>query len=120
MARTVLVCGGREFTNYELICRILDQINILRIVEGEQRGADLLAREYAVNNQIPFRAFPANWAKFGRAAGSIRNKQMLDEGLPNLVVAFPGGIGTANMIRQSRERSIEVIQVYTEARQVIL
>jgi hypothetical protein len=55
--------------------------------------------------------YPADWAKHGRAASPIRNQQMLDEGRPNLVVAFPGGRGTADMVRRARSAGVEVIEV---------
>ncbi|MEM9912925.1 MAG: hypothetical protein AAF922_19365 [Pseudomonadota bacterium] len=45
----------------------------------------------------------------GRAAGPIRNKEMLDEGCPDLVVAFPGGRGTANMVKQAQAAGVEVL-----------
>ena len=51
--------------------------------------------------------FPADWKVRGRAAGHIRNQQMLDEGRPHLVVAFPGGRGTADMVRRARAAGIE-------------
>jgi len=52
----------------------------------------------------------ANWAELGRKAGPIRNQQMLDEGKPNLVVAFPGGRGTADIVRRARAAGIEVVE----------
>jgi hypothetical protein len=55
--------------------------------------------------------YRADWAKHGRAAGPIRNKQMLEEGKPDLVVAFPGGQGTANMMSQVREAGVRVMAI---------
>jgi hypothetical protein len=54
--------------------------------------------------------FYADWDKHGRAAGPIRNQQMLDEGKPDLVVAFllPQGSGTLDMIRRTEKAGIEV------------
>ena len=60
------------------------------------------------------RDFLPDWEKHGRAAGPIRNKLMLDEGRPDLVVAFPGGRGTANMVKQASAASVEVIEVRRE------
>jgi len=53
----------------------------------------------------------ANWAGLGRKAGPIRNQEMLDQGRPNMVVAFPGGRGTADMVRRARGAGVEVIEV---------
>ncbi len=55
------------------------------------------------------RSPPAEWSKYGRRAGPIRNKQMLDVGKPHLVVAFPGGAGTANMVKQAKAAGVPII-----------
>lgn len=55
------------------------------------------------------RTFRANSRKHGRAAGPIRNQQMLDEGKPHLVVAFPGGTGTADMVRRAQAAGVLVL-----------
>ncbi|BAQ18361.1 hypothetical protein GL4_2928 [Methyloceanibacter caenitepidi] len=81
------------------------------MIHGNATGADALAGFWAIAVGVPILAFAADWNKHGRAAGPIRNKQMLDEGKPDLVIAFPGGRGTANMVRQARERGVEVVEV---------
>lgn len=60
----------------------------------------------------PVRAFPADWHRDGKAAGPIRNRRMLLEGMPDLVVAFPGGRGTADMVRRARAAGIEVVEPF--------
>lgn len=104
----VLVTGGRNFNDPAFISRHLHVIHagepITLLIEGGARGADRIARNWAENRGIPVRTFPADWDKYGRAAGHIRNTQMLEEGKPDLVVVFPGGAGTANMARQAEER----------------
>jgi hypothetical protein len=74
-------------------------------------GADLGAFLWAVQNSKKIKTYEAEWSKYGRAAGPIRNRRMIEEGKPNLVVAFPGGAGTANMTKLAREAGIKVIQV---------
>lgn len=111
----VLVCGGREFTNVEVLEACLDAVHlgnrgpIELLIHGAARGADTMAGQWALRRGIACVAYEADWEREGRAAGPIRNKRMLDEGMPDLVVAFPGGRGTANMIRQARERGFEVL-----------
>ena len=82
------------------------------IIQGEARGADLIAKSVARAQGCPIECYPADWAQYGKAAGPIRNKQMLDEGKPDLVLAFSEDIGssrgTANMVMQARKRGIEV------------
>lgn len=106
----VLVCGSRHFQDYELLKETLDEYDISCLVEGEARGADTLAREYAERRGIPVLPFPALWDKHGRAAGPIRNAQMLGEGRPELVVAFlaKDSRGTQNMIDQAQKAGVEV------------
>ena len=70
-----------------------------------------MAQEWAEARGVPCEVYLANWAELGRKAGPIRNQQMLDEGRPTLVVAFPGGRGTADMIRRARSAGVEVIEI---------
>jgi len=116
----VLVCGSRYWTNRDLVKEWLYKLQYLgfdTIVEGEAPGADTIAREegeelgFIIMKSTPeVKGFPANWKKFGRSAGPIRNKQMLDEGNPVLVLAFHENIGkskgTKNMIKQAIARNI--------------
>ncbi len=81
------------------------------LISGCARGADTLTIEWAEAGGIEVARFPADWSTHGRAAGPIRNQQMLDEGKPELVVAFPGGRGTADMVRRARAAGIEVISM---------
>lgn len=121
----VLVCGGRNYGRTDLqgltpvdclaqVCKAiflvftLDTIGITKVIEGGALGADRAARVWAINRVVPFVTIKADWKRYGPAAGPIRNAQMLDEGRPDLVVAFPGGSGTKNMIKQARTSGIEV------------
>lgn len=99
----VLVCGGRDYNDKAKIYRVLDMLfqsteRPLVIIHGMARGADLIAGEWANDNNVDVYEFPAEWDKYNKRAGFVRNKQMLDEGNPHLVIAFPGGIGTKMMI----------------------
>lgn len=110
----VLVCGGRCFKDTAAIAEVLDQVHatrgIGRLIHGNAAGADRLAEAWAQARGIPTVACPADWAKYGLRAGPIRNSQMLAEHRPQLVVAFPGGPGTADMVRQARIEAVEVYQ----------
>lgn len=103
----VLVCGGRDFENAELLDRkVREAIGHVRmtppvIIHGGAKGADTLAGDWAKVNGVECEVYPADWSKNGRAAGSIRNRQMIVEGRPDVVVALPGGRGTQNMVKQS-------------------
>ena len=104
----VLVCGGRDFDDMALVERTLDAIEVTQIIEGGAKGADALARKWAEARGVTVRTFQPNWKRFGRGAGPKRNQQMLDEGKPDLVLAFPGGSGTKNMMRLAGAANVRV------------
>ena len=115
----VLVCGGRDFNDYNLLSSWMIELFVkallvpedVTIISGHARGADKLGERFANANNCKLLIFPADWDKHGRAAGHIRNQQMIDEGKPDLVVAFPGGAGTADMIRRAKKHNLRVIEV---------
>ncbi len=86
------------------------------IIQGMCRGADKIARNFARLRGHVVMGYPADWDRYGRAAGPIRNKQMLDEGKPDLVIAFHNNIdqskGTADMIEQARKAGI-LVEIHT-------
>ena len=106
----VLVCGSRHFNNRALLSSTLNGISISVLIHGAARGADTMAERYAEDRGIPVEAFPADWVTFGKGAGPIRNRQMLVEGKPDLVVAFlaPNSRGTQNMIDQATKAGVPV------------
>jgi len=91
----VLVCGGRAFDDREKLFQSLDRQHAVTpfslLIEGGARGADQLAMSWAHERGIEHLRFDADWEARGRAAGPIRNQRMLDEGRPDVVIAFPGG-----------------------------
>jgi len=115
----ILVCGGREYTDWDAfndalywICsKIGDGAKETTIISGKARGADSLAIRFAHEYGTNLECYPADWESYGKAAGFIRNQQMLDDGKPDRVVAFPGGRGTADMIRRSHKAGVEVTVV---------
>lgn len=102
----VLVCGGRDYADHARVYQVLSHYHASNpfsvIIHGAARGADSLAGEWAEWAGVPVLPFPADWKMFGRAAGSMRNAQMLSQGKPDVVIAFKGGKGTADMCRQAK------------------
>jgi predicted Rossmann-fold nucleotide-binding protein len=110
---------------YEFVMRTLDRIvqertgtpndkewlPVCTIIQGGARGADAAAADWAVVNWTGFQQYDADWKKHGKSAGSIRNQKMLFESQPDLVVAFPGGRGTADMVAKAKRAGVEVIEV---------
>ncbi len=111
----VLVCGGRDYGLVLELRETLDKLHaetpVALLIEGGATGADSLAREWSYLRRVPAQTFRANWSKHGTRAGPIRNQQMLDEGKPDMVVAFPGGRGTADMVRRAKAAGVRVLDV---------
>ena len=106
-----LICGGRDFQDRNWLYSEMDSYpDVTYVIQGGAKGADRLASEWAESRQIPQAVYFADWKLFGRAAGPIRNKRMLEEGKPDVVVAFPGGNGTANMVAQAKKAGIKVYE----------
>lgn len=108
----VLVCGGRNYRNNAVVWGKMNMLlasrGISLVVTGGASGADMLAEKWAVANDIRYVVFKPDWESYGPAAGPIRNKRMLDECKPDLVIAFPGGKGTADMVWQATHRNFPV------------
>jgi hypothetical protein len=108
----VIIAGGRNFSDYDLLSsnlhRLLSKKIEVEIVSGMARGADSLALQYAKENSIPVKKFPANWDKDGNSAGYKRNVQMAE--YADACVCFWNGKskGTADMIRVARLYKLHV------------
>ena len=116
----VLVCGGRDFNSRAFLELVLDQHIGAQghpdnprdvLIHGAARGADTLAAEWGKSRGLKVIAFPADWKRHGYKAGFIRNQEMLDVGKPTLVIAFPGGPGTRDMVRRAKKAAIEVREI---------
>lgn len=110
----ILVCGGRDYRDRDFVFHTLGSVHaavvVSCVVHGNASGADSLADEWATSEGIEVRAYPANWTLHGRKAGPIRNSQMLaEEPDIELVVAFPGGAGTADMVAKAKKKGIDTM-----------
>lgn len=113
----ILICGGRDFTDELLFWGVMDNLSEefdfdnnqpITIISGCAKGADTMAINYAITCGWELEKYPADWNKHGKAAGPIRNQQMLDEGKPDLVVVFPGGKGTFDMKERASRQGYKV------------
>ncbi len=119
---TILVCGGRDFNYPKVVASLVESTcydlhglsssvpwSEWTLICGMARGADTAAYEWACEAGMPVEKYPALWAEHGKAAGFIRNALMLEEGKPDIVIAFPGGKGTAMMVDLAKKAGVEVI-----------
>jgi len=110
----VLVCGGRDYTDgiriYAALGALRAERGLSYIIHGGARGADSFAGDWAHGFLIPVREFLPDYNRYSpKLAPLMRNQLMLDEGKPDLVVAFPGGSGTADLVRRARKAGVEVM-----------
>lgn len=115
METRIIVCGSVHFNDYEDFINKMDPLvasyENVTLISGHAKGADTLAEKYASEKGIPIKVFPAEWTKYGKAAGPIRNRAMLDYAKEQnpVVVAFWNGEsrGTGNMIKQAKKAGVE-------------
>lgn len=109
------VCGGRNYDDRKKVFAVLSEYEPTAIIEGGANGADQSAyrywREKCDLDAVQWLRFRAEWEKDGKAAGPARNHRMLVEGKPDLVIAFPGGRGTADMVSRARKAGVPVREV---------
>jgi len=125
----ILVCGGRNYGRkedgeydpvaVEKTYGILDYIieakfphkPDVEIISGMAKGADMIGFMYAAARNYTVDSYPAKWHEHGKSAGAIRNRQMLMEGHPDLVIAFEGGAGTKHMKNIALDYGVDVLEV---------
>lgn len=115
---TLLCCGGRGYSDYDHVHVMLNTITQdfvpaeIHVIHGGAPGADSLCGRWAERYGMKVTVFPADWRKFGRSAGPRRNAEMLKhDPRPHLVIAFPGGSGTQDMIRKALFAGVPVLSV---------
>jgi hypothetical protein len=119
-----LLCGSRDWDKpvpIDVIVGGLARVygpEKVTIIEGQARGADLMAAGAAMRHGVDHEPFPADWKGHGKAAGPIRNRLMLTEGKPDVVFAFKDDFdwtlergGTENMVRIAKEAGVPVYVV---------
>lgn len=112
----IIVCGGRKYDDFNHLSRTLWDLEAARgrlyIRHGGANGADSLADRWAGSTGHTVQPVFAQWTRYGAKAGAIRNSVMLTMKPPvKLVVAFPGGRGTADMVRKAKLAGVEVMEV---------
>ena len=121
MRSRIIICGERHFNDYEAmkekVDRVLASLGVeksqIEIVSGHCVGADQLGEQYAEDHQVKCSVFPAEWKKYGRSAGPIRNTQMIQyasESDRPVVIAFvsPRSRGTKDTVQKAKRAGMEV------------
>jgi hypothetical protein len=108
----VAVCGGRDYPHSDRVWSALDTLHQtlgpFRVVTGDAAGVDHYTHTWALHRGVPCLRVRADWDRHGRAAGPLRNQELLDTHQPHLLLAFPGGRGTADMRQRAETAGIPV------------
>lgn len=127
----VLICGGRDYSDWQHMFAVLSALHekhrFSLVIEGGASGADAGGRAFGERAGIPVSTFKARWSdlshsdavirtrrdgsKYDAKAGHRRNQLMLDDGRPDLVVAFPGGKGTADMANRATAAGVKLVVI---------
>lgn len=110
----ILVCGGRDYNDWDTVHKALEMFRSSgknTLICGMAKGADSLGLRWAELYGYEVEKYYPDWNKYGKSAGFRRNSDMLNLGKPDVVVAFPGGKGTAMMVDIARKAGVKVIEV---------
>jgi len=106
----LVIAGGRSRRlnkhDLELLDEIYEQENITTVISGDCHGVDKAGAEWAEKKNIHVWREPANWSKYGRRAGPIRNEKMAK--MADVVVLFPGGVGTNSMYQMAKKYNLRI------------
>lgn len=110
MNKVLCICGGRDHyfdkTLYPQLKKFCEHHGITTIIQGGATGIDNCALEFAAHYSYQYQTYLPNWKEFGKAAGPMRNRLMAEA--CDIVLAFPGGNGTADMIKQGKAKNKDV------------
>ena len=119
----LIICGGRHFDDYEALERVVDKViselnssEESEIVSGHCQGTDLLGELYAEKHGLKCTVFPANWKKFGKAAGPIRNSEMIkyisdSENPAVIALVGPNAKGTMDTVNKAIKARFSVYKI---------
>lgn len=113
---TVLVCGGRDYKKRGRVFEVLNELHLSHgpiglVINGGAAGADNASSYWAKLHGINVHVYHARWEEQGKAAGPIRNSLMLKEAKPDFVVAFPGSVGTTDLVRKAKRLEITTWEI---------
>lgn len=107
----IIVTGGRDYSDTKKMKDVLNLFDFNLLIQGGASGADMLAYDYCNERGITCHTENANWTQNGKSAGPLRNRKMI-AAFPNaIVIAFPGGRGTENCVKQAKNLGMIVLRV---------
>jgi YspA, cpYpsA-related SLOG family len=116
----VVICGGRDYQltagDRAWLDTLCQSLPITEVITGGGRGVDAAVDLWARRRGLVRYVFPPAWEIYGRAAGPRRNEEMARFCGPQAAcIAFPGGLGTADMVRRARQTGLAVYVRWTSS-----
>lgn len=108
----LIIAGGRDFSDYDLLTKEVETLIVgeadVEIVSGGAKGADRLGEFFAIDHDLPIKRFPADWDRYGKAAGFKRNSEMAD--YADHCICFWDGKskGTGHMINLAKNKGLHI------------
>jgi hypothetical protein len=109
-----IIAGSRYFTDMPTLEKAIEDsgFDITEVVCGCARGVDTLGKEWAENYGVQVALFPADWQKFGKAAGPIRNQEMAEYGDSLILLWNPeSSRGSRSMLREAKKLNLDIFTV---------
>jgi len=105
-----IIAGSRDIVDYDELVHCLEQLdfNITEVVSGTARGVDRLGERWAEENNIPVKRFPANWNKYGKRAGFLRNEEMAEYAEAVVILWDGKSKGTKHMYNTAVKKKMPV------------
>lgn len=105
-----IIAGSRSIDDYQALCKAVQEsgFEISQVLSGAATGVDILGERYAREHGLPVLRFPADWKRYGRAAGPIRNRLMAQQAEALIVVMLPNSPGSKNMIQIAHQAGLKV------------
>src|SRR3990167_8364678 len=108
------IVGYRNYNNYpefkSYIAKFIEKYGkIDKIISGGAKGTDSMAEIYANEHKIPFVCYPADWSKYGKRAGPIRNQLIVNDCTHMVAFLHPDSIGTQDSINKAKTKNVPTI-----------
>lgn len=113
----VIVSGGRDYNEAERIWNLLDRLHKARGIDlictgaCKYGGADLHAENWAKSREVDYVGLPAKFGRGGPKEGPKRNRRMIETCDPDLALCFPGGKGTASLMREAKKAGVWTVDL---------
>jgi len=108
-----IIAGSRDFESYAILYAVMQSVpwEITEVVSGCARGVDTMGENWAGDNRVPVKKFPAEWKTYGKCAGYLRNNEMANYADALVAIRFQGSKGTLHMLDLADQANLKIYKV---------